>query len=348
MLKLPRPSVERIDVTNPTGPDLAALPSIDTIPDEAQRKGLLQRAFFALCVLYAAWHLYTLNIAPLETWTFRILHVAGALTLGFALSAAVAGDVQRSSRFALAFGIVALAVTLWAGVCLAVMATAAEPGGPAWASSQFGWVLGAGGILAVVAGWLGGTQSGRISLWDWAAIAASLIASGFILMSLDALSLRLRAGTPFADPNNAWAAFVLVLLILELTRRVAGLALVVIALVFLGYSFLGPWLPGFLEHRGYDAKRFFSYIYTDNGILGPTTAVSSTYIILFIIFAAFLQTSKVGDYFVNFAFAVAGRARGGPAKVSVFASGLMGMINGTSAGNVVSTGSLTIPLMKKV
>ncbi|MEM6490523.1 MAG: TRAP transporter fused permease subunit, partial [Pseudomonadota bacterium] len=89
-------------------------------------------------------------------------------------------------------------------------------------------------------------------------------------------------------------------------------------------------------------------VYTDAGILGPTTAVSSTYIILFIIFAAFLQASKVGDYFVNFAFSAAGRARGGPAKVAIFASGLMGMINGTSAGNVVATGSLTIPLMKKV
>ncbi len=95
-------------------------------------------------------------------------------------------------------------------------------------------------------------------------------------------------------------------------------------------------------------QRFFSQVYTDIGVLGPTTAVSSTYIILFIIFAAFLQASKVGDYFVNFAFACAGRSRGGPAKVSIFASGLMGMINGTSAGNVVSTGSLTIPLMKKV
>ena len=94
--------------------------------------------------------------------------------------------------------------------------------------------------------------------------------------------------------------------------------------------------------------RFFSQVYTDIGVLGQTTAVSSTYIILFIIFAAFLQASKVGDYFINFAFAAAGRARGGPAKVAIFASGLMGMINGTSAGNVVSTGSLTIPLMKKV
>jgi TRAP-type uncharacterized transport system fused permease subunit len=108
-------------------------------------------------------------------------------------------------------------------------------------------------------------------------------------------------------------------------------------------------LPGILAvQSAYTWQRFFGHVYSDAGILGPTTAVSSTYIILFIIFAAFLQASKVGDYFVNFAFAAAGRARGGPAKVAIFASGLMGMINGTSAGNVVATGSLTIPLMKKV
>ncbi|MEY8841016.1 TRAP transporter large permease subunit, partial [Cribrihabitans sp. XS_ASV171] len=138
-------------------------------------------------------------------------------------------------------------------------------------------------------------------------------------------------------------------LILELTRRVAGLALVIITGVFLAYTFTAHLLPGILAvQSAYTWQRFFGHVYSDAGILGPTTAVSSTYIILFIIFAAFLQASKVGDYFVNFAFAAAGRARGGPAKVAIFASGLMGMINGTSAGNVVATGSLTIPLMKKV
>ena len=145
-----------------------------------------------------------------------------------------------------------------------------------------------------------------------------------------------------------WAALTGVLLIVELTRRLAGLALVIIAGVFVAYAFLGPWLPGILQHRGYDAKRFFTYIFTDNGILGAPIAISSTYIILFVIFAAFLQASRVGEYFVNMAFAAAGNQRGGPAKVAVFASGLMGMINGTSAGNVVATGSLTIPLMKRV
>jgi TRAP transporter 4TM/12TM fusion protein len=138
-------------------------------------------------------------------------------------------------------------------------------------------------------------------------------------------------------------------LILELTRRVAGMALVIITGVFLVYTFTAHLLPGILAvQTPYTWQRFFGFLYTDAGILGATTAVSSTYIILFIIFAAFLQASKVGDYFVNFAFAAAGRARGGPAKVAIFASGLMGMINGTSAGNVVATGSLTIPLMKRV
>ncbi|MEM8819745.1 MAG: TRAP transporter fused permease subunit [Pseudomonadota bacterium] len=311
-----------------------------------------------LCILYAAWHLYVLNIAPLETWSFRILHIAGTLILGFAMTVALAPtdaaetDAVELGRPATAIGLVlsilgAVAIAV-AAAALVAMGLADEPPGPDWAASWFGVALAAGTLLAVLAGWVAPGRGGQIAIHDWALAAATIVATGFILLSLDALSLRLRAGTPFADPNNAFAAFALVALILELTRRVAGLALVIIAAAFIAYAFAGPWLPGFLEHRGYSAARFFSYLYTDNGVLGPTTAVSSTYIILFIVFAAFLQGSKVGDYFVDCAFAAAGRRPGGPAKVSVFASGLMGMINGTSAGNVVSTGALTIPLMKRV
>ncbi|MGL6213945.1 TRAP transporter permease, partial [Billgrantia desiderata] len=189
--------------------------------------------------------------------------------------------------------------------------------------------------------------SSRSVHWaDAVLIVASIIVAAYLLFVLQ--RWRMAAGTPFAGQTEFLVSAIGVALIMELTRRVAGLALIVITAVFLVYAFAGPYLPGLLEHRGYSPQRFFTYLYTDNGILGATTAVSSTYIILFITFAAFLQASRVGDYFVNFAFAAAGRARGGPAKVAVFASGLMGMINGTSAGNVVATGSLTIPLMKKV
>ncbi|WP_298985011.1 TRAP transporter permease [uncultured Roseibium sp.] len=334
---------------------------VDPVPaqrDEATSRALQGwqgKLFGLLCVLYAAWHLYSLNIAPLETWLFRILHICGALVLGFGLTGVlITGPDNRLRKvtmervIALAAGlpvIYALVLTVY-GVIQYWNSGTVENADTTFA--YFGISLAAGTLFAIVAGWFIRGKEGRISPIDWILVLASIASTGFIALSLDALNLRLRAGTPFADPQNAWAAFVAMALMLELTRRVAGLALVAIAAIFVGYAFLGPWLPGFLEHRGYDAKRFFSYVFTDNGILGPTTAVSSTYIILFIIFAAFLQSSKVGDYFVNLAFATAGRARGGPAKVAVFASGLMGMINGTSAGNVVSTGSLTIPLMKRV
>jgi len=207
---------------------------------------------------------------------------------------------------------------------------------------------------AIVLSWFYRQARHRLNPADLVLMVCALASAGYLLMAFNT-SMRMSTGTSFAPPGISWAAIAGSLLILELTRRVAGLALVVISAVFLTYVFAGPYLPGFLGYPGLSVQRFFSQVYTDAGILGPTTAVSSTYIILFIIFAAFLQASKVGDYFVNFAFAAAGRARGGPgrarggpAKVAIFASGLMGMINGTSAGNVVSTGSLTIPLMKKV
>lgn len=335
-------------------PDLKLPTDVDSAPGP-QNTTWLAKVGFLLCALYSAWHLYVLNIAPLETWAFRIMHIAGALILGFVLSSALsvrpAQESGPSSRLSVGLGVLSLvATTLALGSVLAAM-WFFEPGQsapPEWTLAIFGWTLAGGTLLAVATGWVYPARQNQLPISDIALIVATLASFGFVLFSLDTLSLRLRAGTPFADPNNGWAAFAIVVLIAEMTRRVAGMALVVIALVFVAYAFMGPWMPGFLEHRGYDAKRFFTYVFTDNGVLGPTTAVSSTYIILFIVFAAFLQSSKVGDYFVNFSFAVAGRARGGPAKVSVLASGLMGMINGTSAGNVVSTGSLTIPLMKKV
>jgi hypothetical protein len=168
------------------------------------------------------------------------------------------------------------------------------------------------------------------------------------LIAIYGTAARNSVGTPFVPIGVAFAATAGRRMILELTRRVAGLALVIITGVFLVYTFTAHLLPGILAvQNAYTWQRFFGHVYSDAGILGPTTAVSSTYIILFIIFAAFLQASKVGDYFVNFAFAAAGRARGGPAKVAIFASGLMGMINGTSAGNVVATGLADHPADEK-
>ncbi|MFO8003960.1 TRAP transporter permease [Thioalkalivibrio sp.] len=309
---------------------------------------------FVVCVGFILFHLLVLNLFPLETWTFRIVHVAGGLFIGFALVASWAPHPEKTGQrrwllellpmlgaavlivYALGALISAYAIREWFGGVAAI---------PSWLFPHFGWALFASTVIAILAGWVFRPLAHRIVWYDWVLMGASLAVAGYLLFHLQ--MLQFRAGVVPTRPDM-WVSMAGILLILEVTRRVAGVALLVIAAIFIAYGFLGPWLPGFLSHGGYRMDRFFTYLYTDNGILGPTTAVSSTYIVLFITFAAFLQASKVGDYFVNFAFAVAGRRRGGPAKVAVFASGLMGMINGTSAGNVVATGSLTIPLMKRV
>lgn len=349
-------SPESAKVDSPDEVIVAA--GVDEEPMEPNRRvftGPMLWLIMVLSIFYSGFHLYTLNIAPLETWTFRILHVCGASILGFILfSGARFSDDERGGQGA--------SWTTWAGVALLVPAlyllvqTAIMQNilsGEAlrlpvemevW---RFGWPLLVVTGLGIVLSWFHRRERDVFSIPDLVlAVCAITVASYLIIVF--ATNIRMSTGTSFAPVGISFAAIAGTALIFELTRRVAGYALVVISLVFLGYVFIGPYLPGFLGYPGLGVQRFFSQVYTDAGVLGPTTAVSSTYIILFIIFAAFLQASKVGDYFVNFAFALAGRSRGGPAKVAIFASGLMGMINGTSAGNVVSTGSLTIPLMKKV
>ncbi len=190
-----------------------------------------------------------------------------------------------------------------------------------------------------------GEKSHNVPWYDWLLMFASIACFLYIWRFLDLLLFRAGAAP---TPEDVVVGVVGTLLVLEITRRSAGLALPIIAVIFLLYCFVGPWMPGVLFHRGISFDLLFSYVYSMEGVFGPTTAVSSTYIILFITFAGFMQVSKVGDYFINFAFAIAGRARGGPAKVAVISSALMGTINGTSAGNVAATGTFTIPLMKKV
>ncbi|MDL4861637.1 TRAP transporter fused permease subunit [Halomonas elongata] len=330
---------------------------VDEVAVEANRRlysGWQWLLFGTLAIAYSLFHLVSLNIYPLETWSFRILHIAGALILGYGLYAGTQfadDDGRRSAAWMRWLSYALLIPALYALVRIVMMQQEMSAGAMRIAPEVEAWHFGYPLILATVAGillsWSYRQVRERLSPADLVLMVCAMAVAGYLLVMFNS-PLRASTGTSFAPMGISYAAIAGSLLILELTRRVAGLALVIISAIFLAYVFAGPYLPGFLGYPGLSVGRFFSQVYTDAGILGPTTAVSSTYIILFIIFAAFLQASKVGDYFVNFAFAAAGRARGGPAKVSIFASGLMGMINGTSAGNVVSTGSLTIPLMKKV
>jgi len=316
--------------------------------------GIRNAVFACLCVAYTVFHLLVMNVYPLETWAYRLTHVGGGLFLGFLLFGATSMDAKgrsSGSLFANALLAIAGAAILYGAAGVAAIWINGELLGealpPAWAMASFGLPLVFGTALAIVYGWVfPHTNRAKFAPSDVFLAVAAIACTAYLIFF--ARQLQLRAGMPMALPGDMWAAITGVLLIIELTRRLAGLALVFIAGIFVAYAFLGPWLPGIFEHRGYDAKRFFSYIFTDNGVLGAPIAISSTYIVLFVVFAAFLQTTRVGEYFVNLAFAAAGHRRGGPAKVAIFASGLMGMINGTSAGNVVATGSLTIPMMKRV
>lgn len=140
-----------------------------------------------------------------------------------------------------------------------------------------------------------------------------------------------------------------IVLVIEAARRVVGLPIAIIASLFLLYTYFGPWMPGFLEHRGNDVDRIIGHsFYTLEGILGTPLGVSSTFIFLFILFGAFLEKTGVGQYFNDLALVVAGRRIGGPAKVAVFSSALQGTISGSSVANVVTSGSFTIPMMKRL
>ena len=331
---------------------------VDEEPVEANRRlfeGWTLGAVMTFAAVYSAFHIVSLNVYPLETWTFRIVHVAGALMLGFLLFSgarfAGAGEEGRKPVWTTWASWLFMLPALYALVQTGLMQQAISGGAmriePHVETWHYGWPLIAATAGGIVLSWLHRRDRAVLAAPDAVLMVAAVAVASYFLVVYNT-PLRMSTGTPFAPIGISFAAIAGSALIMELTRRVAGLALVAIAVIFLVYVFAGPYMPGFLGYPGLSVARFFSQVYTDAGILGPTTAVSSTYIILFIIFAAFLQASKVGDYFVNFAFAVAGRARGGPAKVAIFASGLMGMINGTSAGNVVATGALTIPLMKKV
>ncbi|MBM4325840.1 MAG: TRAP transporter permease [Deltaproteobacteria bacterium] len=149
-------------------------------------------------------------------------------------------------------------------------------------------------------------------------------------------------------PTN-WDFFFSVLFVAgvwEMTRRTAGLPLAILTIVFILYGHFGNYLPGLLYHRGYSWERMFTYLFSLDGILSLPIQASAHYIFLFVLFGAFVEASGAGKFFVDFARCIAGRARGGPAKVSIVSSALIGTASGSSVANVVVDGVFNIPLMK--
>ncbi len=185
----------------------------------------------------------------------------------------------------------------------------------------------------------------RFTISDYTiAIFAAITA---LYIALDYLGLSGRQGAPIT--RDVLFGFILVVLLLEASRRALGPALPIVAIVFILYSFLGPYMPSVLSFKGVSINRFIGQITASTeGIYGIPLDVSASIVFLFVLFGAMLDKAGAGKYVVDLAFSLLGRFKGGPAKAAVLASGLTGMVSGSSIANTVTTGTFTIPLMKSV
>nr|WP_086939667.1 TRAP transporter permease [Thaumasiovibrio occultus] len=191
------------------------------------------------------------------------------------------------------------------------------------------------------------TRSPRnyIPVVDWLFAFAGSFSAAYIFIFYSQLADR--AGAP-TQPDIIIAVIGMVLL-LEATRRALGPPLMVVSGVFLLYTFAGPHMPDVIAHKGASLNKAMSHLWlTTEGVFGVALGVSTSFVFLFVLFGAMLEKAGAGAYFIKVAFSLLGHMRGGPAKAAVVASGLSGLVSGSSIANVVTTGTFTIPLMKKV
>ncbi|BDU36056.1 TRAP transporter permease [Vibrio nigripulchritudo] len=185
----------------------------------------------------------------------------------------------------------------------------------------------------------------HIPLIDWVLALAGSFSAAYIYLFYTELAGRSGAPTTF----DIVAAVTGMVLLLEATRRALGPPLMVVAAVFLTYTFAGPYMPDVIAHKGASLNKAMSHLWlTTEGVFGVALGVSTSFVFLFVLFGAMLERAGAGAYFIKVAFSLLGHMRGGPAKAAVVASGLSGLVSGSSIANVVTTGTFTIPLMKRV
>ncbi|WP_439570291.1 TRAP transporter permease [Roseovarius mucosus] len=186
----------------------------------------------------------------------------------------------------------------------------------------------------------------RVPLLDWLLALTAVFCTLYIVLFYQSVVSRtggVRTGIEIT------VALVGLAMVLEITRRALGMPLVIVALVFIGYSFTGPHLPDLIAHRGASLNRFVDHMWlTTEGVFGLPLGVSNSLIFLFVLFGALLDKAGAGNYFIQLSFALLGHLRGGPAKAAVVSSGMTGVISGSAIANIVTTGTFTIPLMKRV
>ncbi|MBN8411555.1 TRAP transporter permease [Halomonas denitrificans] len=185
----------------------------------------------------------------------------------------------------------------------------------------------------------------RIPLQDWVLGILAACAGAYMFVFYEQLAQR--PGAPILQDVIVGVAGLV--LLLEATRRALGPPLMIIASIFIIYSLAGPWMPGILAHRGVSLYGLVNHQWlTTQGVFGIALGVSTSFVFLFVLFGALLDKAGAGNYFIKVAFSLLGHYKGGPAKAAVVASGMTGLISGSSIANTVTTGTFTIPMMKRV
>jgi TRAP transporter 4TM/12TM fusion protein len=199
--------------------------------------------------------------------------------------------------------------------------------------------------IAVVAAVVLGSPKDRVPAWEWAlAIVGALAALYLFVFYRDIAG---RVGAPILQ--DFVVAVIGIMLLLEATRRALGPALMIVASLFLVYTVLGPNMPSIIAHKGNSLSEIVNHQWiTTEGVFGIALGVSTSFVFLFVLFGSLLDRAGAGNYFIQVAFSLMGHMKGGPAKAAVVSSAMTGLISGSSIANVVTTGTFTIPLMKKV
>jgi TRAP transporter 4TM/12TM fusion protein len=191
-----------------------------------------------------------------------------------------------------------------------------------------------------------GEAKNRVPWYDWLLAGLMIISTLYLTYIFTFTDFGARSALP--ETLDIFFGGIAIILTLEITRRTTGIILPVLASAFIAYAYLGPIMPGLLIHRGYSIERIISHVYLGTeGLFGIPLGVSATFVVLFIIFGAFLEVTGIGDWFIDIAYGYTGRMSGGPAKTSILASGFMASLNGSAVANTATTGAFTIPLMKR-
>ncbi|SLN20434.1 DctM-like transporters [Roseovarius gaetbuli] len=289
---------------------------------------------FLTCVALA-WSLFQLWIASpipfIVGWGVFNDTESRSIHLAFAIFLAFAAFPAARTKFQLGLGVVVPVVLAF------LFMVGAKDGTSTW------WIPLI--AIALVAAILLGSPKDKVPVWEWAMAVFGAMAALYLYVYYRDISGRV--GAPILQ--DFVVAVIGLMLLLEATRRALGPALMIVASVFLVYTVLGPYMPGIIAHKGNSLSEIVNHQWiTTEGVFGIALGVSTSFVFLFVLFGSLLDRAGAGNYFIQVAFSLMGHMKGGPAKAAVVSSAMTGLISGSSIANVVTTGTFTIPLMKKV